>query len=62
MCQLLALNCKTPTDATFSFTGFCQRGGMTDEHADGGVLRFSRARGCAILWTIKVRLCHLLPS
>ncbi|MDP2988095.1 class II glutamine amidotransferase, partial [Hydrogenophaga sp.] len=26
MCQLLGLNCATPTDASFSFTGFCQRG------------------------------------
>ncbi|MBW8313601.1 MAG: class II glutamine amidotransferase, partial [Hydrogenophaga sp.] len=29
MCQLLGLNCATPTDASFSFTGFCQRGGNT---------------------------------
>jgi predicted glutamine amidotransferase len=27
MCQLLGLNCATPTDATFSFTGFRERGG-----------------------------------
>lgn len=40
MCQLLALNCATPTDATFSFTGFCQRGGKTDEHADGWGIAF----------------------
>jgi hypothetical protein len=30
MCQLLGMNCNTPTDVTFSFTGFAQRGGRTD--------------------------------
>ncbi len=45
MCKLLALNCKTPTDATFSFTGFCQRGGMTDEHADGWGIAFFEGKG-----------------
>ncbi len=35
MCQLLGMNCATPTDATFSFTGFAARGGLTDHHADG---------------------------
>ena len=45
MCQLLALNCKTPTDATFSFTGFCQRGGRTDEHADGWGISFFEGKG-----------------
>ena len=35
MCQLLGLNCATPTDATFSFTGFCQRGGGTGRAVDG---------------------------
>ena len=29
MCQLLGMNCNTPTDATFSFSGFSQRGGVT---------------------------------
>lgn len=45
MCQLLGLNCKTPTDATFSFTGFCQRGGLTDHHADGWGIAFFEGRG-----------------
>ena len=45
MCQLLGLNCATPTDATFSFTGFCQRGGQTDEHADGWGIAFFEGRG-----------------
>lgn len=40
MCQLLALNCKNPTDATFSFSGFAQRAGVTDHHADGWGMAF----------------------
>jgi hypothetical protein len=27
MCQLLGMNANTPTDVTFSFSGFAQRGG-----------------------------------
>jgi hypothetical protein len=34
-CQLLGMNCATPTDFSFSFKGFCRRGGETDVHADG---------------------------
>jgi glutamine amidotransferase len=40
MCQLLALNCKNPIDASFSFSGFAQRGGITDHHADGWGIAF----------------------
>ena len=40
MCQLLGLNCNNPTDATFSFTGFSQRAGITDHHADGWGIAF----------------------
>ncbi len=40
MCQLLGLNCKNPTDATFSFSGFTQRAGITDHHADGWGIAF----------------------
>jgi glutamine amidotransferase len=29
------MNCATPTDFTFSFQGFCRRGGDTDIHSDG---------------------------
>ena len=32
MCQLLGMNCNTPTDIGFSFAGFRRRGGMTDSH------------------------------
>ena len=40
MCQLLALNCNTPTDVSFSFTGFALRSGVTDHHADGWGIAF----------------------
>ncbi len=45
MCQLLGMNCNTPTDVTFSFTGFAQRGGATDHHADGWGIAFFEGRG-----------------
>ena len=40
MCQLLGMNCNAPTDVTFSFRGFSQRGGHTDHHADGWGIAF----------------------
>ncbi|MCE2680249.1 MAG: class II glutamine amidotransferase [Burkholderiales bacterium] len=40
MCQLLGMNCNTPTDITFSFEGFSQRGGKTDHHGDGWGIAF----------------------
>lgn len=40
MCQLLGMNCNAPTDVTFSFRGFAQRGGATDHHADGWGIAF----------------------
>jgi len=40
MCQLLGMNSNTPTDVTFSFTGFAQRGGRTDHHTDGWGIAF----------------------
>ncbi len=45
MCQLLGMNCNTPTDVTFSFSGFAQRGGKTDHHADGWGIAFFEGRG-----------------
>jgi glutamine amidotransferase len=45
MCQLLGMNCNTPTDATFSFTGFAQRGGRTSDHVDGWGVAFFEDRG-----------------
>lgn len=50
MCQLLAMNCNTPTDIVFSFEGFRQRGGLTDSHADGFGIAFFEGKG--------VRLFH----
>lgn len=40
MCQLLGMNCNTPTDIQFSFEGFAKRGGLTDEHKDGWGIAF----------------------
>jgi glutamine amidotransferase len=40
MCQLLGMNANTPTDITFSFSGFAQRGGHTDHHGDGWGIAF----------------------
>ena len=35
MCQLLGMNCATPTDFSFSLRGFVKRGGDTDIHSHG---------------------------
>jgi glutamine amidotransferase len=40
MCQLLAMNSRLPASLTLSFTGFSQRGGCTDHHADGWGIAF----------------------
>ena len=48
MCQLLGMNCNVPTDICFSFTGFQQRGGGTDHHADGWGIAFFEGRGCRV--------------
>jgi predicted glutamine amidotransferase len=45
MCQLLGMNGNTPTDITFSFSGFAQRGGRTDQHADGWGMAFFEGEG-----------------
>ncbi|TNH12866.1 class II glutamine amidotransferase [Testudinibacter sp. TR-2022] len=50
MCQLLGMNCNTPTDIVFSFEGFRCRGGLTDSHADGFGIGFFEDKG--------VRLFH----
>jgi hypothetical protein len=34
-CQLLGMNCATPTEFALTWPGFCQRGGETDVHRDG---------------------------
>lgn len=48
MCQLLGMNCNVPTDIVFSFTGFQQRGGNTDDHADGWGIAFFEGKGCRL--------------
>ncbi|HEY9281720.1 MAG TPA: class II glutamine amidotransferase [Eoetvoesiella sp.] len=48
MCQLLGMNCATPTDITFSFTGFAARGGHTDHHADGFGVAFFENKACRV--------------
>ena len=45
MCQLLGMNCNTPTDVVFSFTGFAERGGHTDQHVDGWGIAFFEGAG-----------------
>jgi len=42
------MNCNTPTDVTFSFAGFAQRGGRTDHHADGWGIAFFEGRGARL--------------
>ena len=39
------MNCNVPTDIVFSLTGFQQRGGGTDEHADGWGIAFFEGKG-----------------
>jgi glutamine amidotransferase len=48
MCQLLGMNCNTPTDICFSFTGFQARGGLTDHHRDGWGIGFFEDEGCRV--------------
>ncbi|MBI3230097.1 MAG: class II glutamine amidotransferase [Burkholderiales bacterium] len=45
MCQLLGMNCNTPTDIIFSFTGFVPRAGITDHHSDGWGIAFFEGIG-----------------
>mmetsp|Transcript_2533 Transcript_2533/g.4496 ORF Transcript_2533/g.4496 Transcript_2533/m.4496 type:complete len:132 (-) Transcript_2533:536-931(-) len=45
MCQLLGMNCATPTDFNFSFRGFKCRGGNTDIHAHGWGIAIYEGRG-----------------
>ena len=45
MCQLLGMNANTPTDVTFSFTGFAERAGHTADHVDGWGIAFFEGKG-----------------
>jgi glutamine amidotransferase len=49
MCQLLGMNCNKPASISFSFEGFCRRGGQTDEHSDGWGIAFFEDRGCRLI-------------
>ncbi len=44
-CQLLGMNCATPTDFSFSFKGFSLRGGCTDVHCHGWGLILYEGKG-----------------
>ena len=48
MCQLLGMNCNTPTDIMFSFEGFRRRAGLTDHHTDGFGIAFFEGKGVRI--------------
>jgi predicted glutamine amidotransferase len=45
MCQILGMNCASPTDFSFSLKGFCRRGGATDVHSHGFGLCVYEGRG-----------------
>ena len=45
MCQLLGMNCNTPTDVRFSFSGFAQRAGNTGDHTDGWGIALFEEKG-----------------
>jgi glutamine amidotransferase len=53
MCQLLGMNCNTPTDICFSFEGFRTRGGLTDVHKDGWGIAFFEGPGCRVFLDIE---------
>lgn len=48
MCELLAMDCNTPTDILFSFAGFSRRGGQTGPHSDGWGLAFFEDRAARV--------------
>jgi glutamine amidotransferase len=48
MCELLGMNCNVPTDITFSFAGFRQRGGHTGPHQDGWGIAFYEGKGARL--------------
>ncbi|MEG2030443.1 MAG: class II glutamine amidotransferase [Janthinobacterium sp.] len=49
MCQLLAMNSSKPATLDFSFAGFAERGGRTDEHRDGWGIAFHSGGDCTLL-------------
>lgn len=59
MCQLLGMNCNTPTDITFSFDGFRRRGGLSDHHTDGFGIAFFEGKGVRVFRDNRQVLRHL---
>jgi len=47
-CQLLGMNCRNPTDFSFSFKGFSLRGGDTDIHCHGWGVAIYEGRGLRV--------------
>jgi glutamine amidotransferase len=45
MCELLAMSARLPTDISFSFAGFVERGGNTGPHKDGFGICFYEGKG-----------------
>lgn len=66
MCQLLGMNCAEETDFSFSFRGFCQRGGATDVHSHGFGLAIYEGRGLRqyhdTLPAYKSPIAHLIQN
>ncbi|MFT4174019.1 MAG: class II glutamine amidotransferase [Rhodocyclaceae bacterium] len=62
MCQLLGMNCNKPAAITFSFEGFCRRGGITGEHADGWGIAFFEDRGCRLFIDEQASCCSPLAE
>jgi hypothetical protein len=62
MCQLLGMNCNTPTDICFSFAGFQARGGLTDVHGDGWGIAFFEGRGVRVFLDPKASSPRRWPS
>lgn len=58
MCQLLGMNCNTPTDIVFSFEGFRRRAGLTDCHSDGFGIAFLKVVVCVFF---AITTLHLNP-
>jgi len=48
MCELLGMDCNTPTDIQFSFEGFARRGGHTGPHSHGWGLAFYEGHAARI--------------
>jgi glutamine amidotransferase len=59
MCELLGMECNTPTDIVFSFSGFMNRGGRTGPHSDGWGLAFYEGHAARVF--LDPRACAESP-